>query len=118
MSEQSGVSLREHLESQIKWLDRHVAGQLTAIDASTVKALAQLDERLRGMNEFRDALKDQASRLMTRKESEAQHESIESRLKSMELTRAAGEGKVLIISGLVAFVASVLVAIVTRWLIQ
>lgn len=116
--QRENVSLREHIEAQIRWLDRHVAMQLKAIDVSTAKALEQLDERLRGMNEFRDALKDQASRLITRVESEAAHSAIETRLKSMELTRASGEGKMIIISALVAFVSSILVVAITRWVIR
>jgi len=109
------VSLKDHLESQIKWLDRHFDGQIKAIDVSTVKALAQLDKRLEGMNEFRDSLKDQSARFVTRSESEAMHVGIEARMKSMEISRASGEGKMLMISGFVAFVASILVGVISHW---
>jgi hypothetical protein len=112
------VTLREHLESQLKWLDKYFTDQIKAIDSNTAKAAATIDKRLESMNEFRDALKDQASRLMTRVEANAQIESLEQRMKSLELNRASGEGKMLMISGFVAFVASILVAVVTHWVIK
>jgi hypothetical protein len=119
------VTLKEYIESQIQWLDRHVKSQIEQIDVSTVKALAQLDKRLEGMNEFRTSLQDaeaarqrEATKFITRPESEMRHEAIEGRLKSMELSRAAGEGRLLLISGFVAFVASILVAVIARWLVR
>lgn len=120
------VTLKEHIESQIawidryfeaklEWMDRHVDGQVRMIDSNTAKAASSIDKRLEGMNEFRDSLKDQASRFVTRQESAAKHEAIETRLKSIELSRATGEGRMLMISGFVAFVASILVSIIAHW---
>ena len=112
------ISLKEHLQSQINWLDRYFIDQVKSIDAKTALAKADIDTRLQGMNEFRDTLRDQASRLMTRTESLTQHEALEVRMKSLELNRAASEGRMLMISGFVAFVASILVAIIAHWVIK
>lgn len=86
------VSLREHIESNIKWLDRHVAVQIAAIEKATGVALATLNERLAGMNEFRDTLKDQAARLATKDEVAIHGDLIERRISALELGRAEAAG--------------------------
>lgn len=112
------VSLKEHIETQLRWIDRHFETQVKSIDESTRKAAEQIDKRLESMNEFRDSLKDQAQRFMTRLEYNAAHDSIEQRMKSVEITRAQGEGRALMLSGFIAFVASILVAIISHWVIK
>ena len=51
------VSIKEHFEARI-----------TALEKATVVASSAMEKRLEGMNEFRDTLKDQASRFVTRDE--------------------------------------------------
>jgi hypothetical protein len=77
------------------------------------------------MNEFRTSLQDaeaarqrESAKYLTRPESDMQHEAIEARLKSMELARASGEGRMLMISVFSAFVASILIAVISHWLIK
>ena len=59
------VSLKEHLESRI-----------ASVEKSISVANVAMQERLAGMNEFRDTLRDQSSRFITRDESEAKHNAI------------------------------------------
>jgi hypothetical protein len=59
------VTLKEHLESRIASVEK-------AIQVADIA----MQERLSGMNEFRNTLRDQASRFITRDESEAKRESI------------------------------------------
>jgi hypothetical protein len=103
------VSLKEHLESQIKWVDRHFASQIITIQEKTRDAKEQIDKRLEGMNEFRDTLKDQAGRLATRSEVDAAMTGHDQRIKMLELrdARIAGMAAVvaLLVSGAVAFIA-------------
>jgi hypothetical protein len=55
------VTLKEHLETR-----------LDALDKSIAVATQALEKRLSGMNEFRDTLRDQAARFVTRDEVTAQ----------------------------------------------
>ncbi len=114
----SEVSLKEYLEAQIKWLDRHFDGQIRAIDISTAKAAAQIDKRLEGMNEFRDSLRDQAARFETKEGSDLKLRPIYDRLETLAQARAFADGKTMVISGLVAFGASVLVTVLAHWIVK
>jgi hypothetical protein len=63
------VTLKEHLESRI-----------AAVEKSIHVADIAMQERLSGMNEFRNTLRDQASKFITRDESEAKREAIVSHM--------------------------------------
>ena len=76
------VSLREYLESRIFAVEK-------AIEVANVA----MKERLFGMNEFRDTLKDQASRFVTRDEVDVKLETIHRQLKELQLAKAELEGK-------------------------
>lgn len=71
------VALKEHLETQIAALREEVH-----------KSEKLLNTRLEGMNEFRAALKDQAAQMATREYTDLQDEKLESRLRSLEDSRA------------------------------
>lgn len=62
------VSLREHFEARLTEVERLLNERINAANKAVEIALANNDQRLGGMNEFRDALKDQASRFVTRDE--------------------------------------------------
>ncbi len=114
----SEVPLKEHIEAQIRWLDRHVESQIKLIDIGTVKALAQLDKRLEGMNEFRDSLRDQAARFETKEGSDLKLRPLYDKLEALTQARALLDGKLIVVTSLVAVVASVLVGVLFRWLIK
>ena len=63
------VTLKEHLESRID-----------SVEKSITIANVAMQERLKGMNEFRDTLREQASKFITRDESEAKREAIVSHM--------------------------------------
>ena len=102
------VSLKEHIEAQIRALDRFVASQVEAIKDAVKIALDTLNKRLEGMNEFRDALKDQSAKLATKDDIKA----IDDRLKLLELRdeRIAGmaAGVALIVSVVVTLAVKLL----------
>ena len=58
-------------------LEKRVMQRFDLNDRALDKAYAAMDKRLDGMNEFRDALKDQANRMATRSELEALEEKVE-----------------------------------------
>lgn len=87
------VSLKEYLSRRMDDLEKRIQ---TIFDMNAVaidKAEKRMDTRLEGMNEFRDQLRDQASRFITRVEFDALMEKLNASVKSLELTRATLEGK-------------------------
>jgi len=67
--------------------------KLLAIDKALNVASVTMDKRLDGMNEFRDTLRDQAARFITRDEVKKENERIETDLRFLRESRAILEGK-------------------------
>jgi SMC interacting uncharacterized protein involved in chromosome segregation len=81
-SHQEFVSLRDYMEMRFVEFEKRF-----------FQTAETLDRRLEGMNEFRNALSDQATRMATRLELEAKVESIEKELKSLNTSRDVLESK-------------------------
>jgi hypothetical protein len=58
------VPLREYLDVRFNSIE----SRLTSMDVAVKLANANLEHRLEGMNEFRDSMKDQAAKYVTRGE--------------------------------------------------
>jgi len=78
----SDIPLKEFLEQRISSLE-------TARD----KAEEQMNRRLEGMNEFRDALGDQSNRMMPRSEYEFAHRSMDEKVRALEASMAKSPTK-------------------------
>lgn len=76
------VPLREYVEALIN-----------AIVVARDTAYESMNQRLDGMNEFRDALRDQAGRFVTRDEVRSLIDGLTKDIKSLELSRAELQGK-------------------------
>ena len=76
------VSLRDYVDVR-----------LTAIEKAHELSCAATDKRLASMNEFRNALKDQAAQMATRIELEAAEDKIELELRPLRDFKAAIEAK-------------------------
>ena len=85
----NNVSLEEYFNLKFNGID----DKFNALDKANILAYQSMEKRLNGMNEFRDTLKDQASRFITRVELEVYMEKFNSNIKSLELSRAMLEGK-------------------------
>ena len=79
---ENNVSLKEYFE-------RALLANEKALDL----ARAIMDARLEGMNEFRDQLKDQASRFVTREELSLMKEKIYDELRTLNTAKDRTEGK-------------------------
>jgi hypothetical protein len=77
-----GVSLRDYVDSR-----------LSAMDRAVVLAREQMERRLDGMNEFRDTLRDQASKFITRAECDLAKDKIEDDVQELREFRAALDAK-------------------------
>ena len=89
MTDREVVSLKEFIEAKLHSQAKLFETKLDAVEKATLLAKESIDQRLAGMNEFRDALKDQTANLVTRGEFDRQTGEIN----SLKLTRAVLEGK-------------------------
>jgi ribosome-associated translation inhibitor RaiA len=64
-SDDSEISLREYIEARLDSLEKHFDSRFEAAQTAIDKAETTMNDRLGGMNEFRDTLRDQASRFAT-----------------------------------------------------
>lgn len=76
------VTLKEYFDTRLE-----------AIDKATATAYRTMERRLAGMNEFRETLKDQAGRFITRNEMNSELEVMKANIKILELSKAKLEGK-------------------------
>ena len=76
------VSLRTYFDSKFEALDR-----------ANIVAYASMEKRLEGMNEFRDTLRDQAARFITRTELDTVKERIDADIRVLREYKSLLEGK-------------------------
>lgn len=116
----SDITLKEYMESQVRWLDRHIETQLCIVREEISKADGQLTERLARMNEFRESLKDQTAQFITKAEYYAAHSSMEERVRQSELNAAKRTGEVktnaIYASTVVSIVVGIIVGLVLHWI--
>jgi len=87
------VTLREYFERLLAEHDKAVALQFSNAQTALNKAESALSDRLQGMNEFRDQLRDQAAKFVTQSELAAKVDAIDNRIKALENQRANLEGR-------------------------
>ena len=96
-----GISLREYFDEKFK-----------NIDKANALAYQSMEKRLEGMNEFRDTLKDQASKFVTRTELESSLKEMNGSIRSLEISKAVLEGKAsqssLILTAIISFAGLVI----------
>ena len=97
------IALKEYFERRLDDFDRRVQDRFLASESAVSKAEHTMNERLNSMNEFRDALRDQANRMATRLEVEKLEEQV------AELRRAKSnlDGRLVILSGLISLMVTI-----------
>lgn len=63
-----GIGLKEYVDNEFKMCREIRATRLAAMDKALEMAHDTMETRLTGMNEFRETLRDQASKFITRNE--------------------------------------------------
>jgi hypothetical protein len=91
------VSLREYIEEKF----------MAAEKANTL-FMDRLDDRLEGMNQFREELRTQASQFMTRKEWELAHARVLEDIRFLREAKAGMEGKASQLSVNITFLVSLI----------
>ena len=98
------VSLKQYLRD-------YVDIRLAALEKATELARANMDMRLNGMNEIREAMRDQASHFVTAVEHRAvcdRLDRLEQKIRDLELSRAELSGKASQTSVMIAYAISLL----------
>jgi hypothetical protein len=98
----NGVTLREYLEARLE-----------ATEDALHLARAELERRLAGMNEFREQLKDQAAKFVTREELDLRMTRLEEKLELMSKGRVSW-GVALAMTVLTSATLSMLMLLLTR----
>jgi len=97
------VGLKEYFERRLEDLDKRLMDRFHLGDMAISKAERTMAARLDSMNEFRDALRDQANRMATRVEVE----KLEEQLQELRRAKANLDGRLFVMSGLVSISVSV-----------
>jgi predicted phage gp36 major capsid-like protein len=87
------VALKEFIEKILEGHEKLNEARFQAVERAVEVANGQMEKRLEGMNEFRDSLKDQASRFFTRDEFHSAHGPVLKDIEALKLARATLEGK-------------------------
>lgn len=98
MANGDSVSIKEYVDRRFADLERHLVERFSLSDTAVSKAEHTMDARLNSMNEFRDALRDQANRMATRIEVDQLRDQIG------ELRRAKAnlDGRIIAITGTIS----------------
>ena len=137
MSDDGTISMKEYVQEQLRSLDARIAAtaQAAAIDSAKqldslnkfmalqmsstqtaiTKAEDQLNKRLEGMNEFRDSLKDQAAKFVTKEEVALQLNAQDKRIQILERHVSTGQGRSSMTTILWAIAASIFVSLVAAF---
>ena len=101
------ISVKEYVDQRIDALEKgvnsnrtesisikeYVDVRLKAISESTDLAAGLLNHRLESMNEFRAAMKDQSSLLLTKSEYQVRHDRVLAEISDLKESRAILQGK-------------------------
>jgi len=99
----------ETLSARLEELDKRISQRFDLIDRATDLALRTMDKRLDGMNEFREALREQQDRFADRKE-------LDLRIKPLEAFQNETRGRVAVtIWGIGLFFVVVQIVIRILW---
>jgi len=126
MPAQNTTTLKEYFEHKIKTLEEREnmkyenlirtldSEKKTTIDRETAKekaldlAAQSLDKRLEVMNEFRDAMKDQQNKFVTREESVLIHDRLADDIRILRESKANMEGKASMTSVYISYAIAVI----------
>lgn len=103
-------TLAVHLDRVIGDLDRRVEQRFASSDTAVAKAEKTMNDRLNAMNEFRDALKDQANRMATRVELE----QVSNQVEELRRNKSNLDGRLAMITMAISLVVSVAMMFLSR----
>jgi hypothetical protein len=90
---QDAISLRDYFEARLEGITILFETRIDGMEQRIEQARIGMEKRLDGMNEFRDALKDQSSKSPTRTEMIAELEAIKKDLRLLNTFKDTQAGK-------------------------
>jgi hypothetical protein len=92
MTDREEVSVKEYLEHRLHDLDLRIEQRFKAEESARTHAYSSMESRLAGMNEFRNALRDQALQMTTRLE----HDVLVEKVETLRREKANLDGRILV----------------------
>lgn len=100
-------TLKEHLESRIVSTEKSVTIAMAAADKAVTKAEVATEKRFDGVNEFRNAMKDQQGTFADKTQTDFRLASIEGRLEKIGGVSLGVTISTAVVAGLISAIASV-----------
>lgn len=90
----SHVPLKEYVDRRLDDISKAADDRFASQEKNITTALQSVNERLGGVNEFRDQMRDMISTLMPRAEYTAQHKAIDDKINAVvdRMNRSEGRG--------------------------
>ena len=102
------MSKNTYIESELKRIEQNADLKYLSVKEATTLAKNEVDIRLAGMNEFREALKDSNATFMTKTEFSIYHDKISEDVKSLRESRANTEGKATMTSVYISYIIAII----------
>jgi hypothetical protein len=96
-------TLRTYTDRVVEDLKEYIDAKITDRDDSVKSAVDAMNERLAGMNEFRNSLRDTQTNYMPRTEYDARHQQITDQINSLSKLVYTGMGLILALEFLLKF---------------
>ena len=87
------VTLVHQCEFRVSELEKQISARFQWLEQTTRDTKEAMEDRLKGMNEFRDTLRDQSAQFFTRKEHEGYRDSVTAQMATLQDFRAEMRGK-------------------------
>lgn len=87
------VSWRDYVDTRLGALEKAAEASHVAMEKATIVAQTAIENRLASMNEIRETMRDQATRMATRAELGIAQDAIEKDLRALREFRAELQGK-------------------------
>jgi hypothetical protein len=127
MTDEERVSMRDYLEGKVEDLRREflagvvdlrreIQSEVNHQKEAVAKAERTMNERLAGMNEFRDTLRDQAGRFITSDRLEEIKLALEKRLTYLELQMSNWQGRLVVLGAVWSVVIIVVTALINYFI--
>lgn len=105
------VTLRDYLERRLDDLDVRYEGRFKSAERAVQKAEDTINSRLAEMNEFREAMKDQAATMARRSDVDR----VEGAVNDLLRAKSNLDGRIGVIVAIVSVIVSAATVVLTRW---
>lgn len=126
------VPLRDYIESRLRDQERRWLDRFESIQRAVDRAAEQLDHRLHGLNEFKEAMGDLTNRMATKEDlaalssivrdlqlntpDNAELEALKEIVKNLQLAKSNLDGRIAVVGALAGAVFGVLAALLVGWI--